>query len=68
MTESWSEIPLQQRFYGDRKTRNGSMIPFNFELMKTVNRDSTAKDFKRGIDAWLDAMPKDVHANWVVRW
>jgi alpha-glucosidase len=66
MTESWSDIPLQQRFYGDRKTRNGSYVPFNFEMMKTTNVNSQAKDFKAAVDGWLKDMPKDVEANWVV--
>jgi alpha-glucosidase len=66
MTESWSDIPKQQRFYGDRNTRNGSYIPFNFEMMKTTNVNSQAKDFKAAVDGWLKDMPKDVEANWVV--
>lgn len=66
MTESWSDIPKQQRFYGDRISRNGSYIPFNFEMMKTMNQGSTAKQFKGAVDAWLKDMPKDVEANWVV--
>lgn len=66
MTESWSDIEKQQRFYGDRKTRNGSYVPFNFEMMKTTNLNSQAKDFKVAVDAWLKNMPADVEANWVV--
>lgn len=66
MTESWSEIPKQQRFYGDRVSRNGSYIPFNFEMMKTTNKQSTARNFKAAVDGWLKDMPKDVEANWVV--
>jgi alpha-glucosidase len=66
MTESWSDIDKQQRFYGDRKTRNGSYVPFNFEMIKTTDENSKAKDFKAAVDAWLKNMPKDVQANWVV--
>lgn len=66
MTESWSDIDKQQRFYGDRISRNGSYIPFNFEMMKKANRGSKAKDFKKAVDDWLGPMPPDVQANWVV--
>lgn len=65
MTESWSEIPKSQRFYGDGK-RNGSYIPFNFQMIMNTDKHSTAKDFKAPVDAWLKNLPKDVEANWVV--
>lgn len=67
MTESYSEIAKEQLFYGDRKTRNGSQIPFNFEMIKNMNQYSTAANYKKAVDDWLDVMPKDVQANWVVR-
>lgn len=66
MTESYSEIDKAQIFYGDRKTRNGSYVPFNFEMIKTMNQQSTAKQYKAAVDGWLKNMPKDVEANWVV--
>lgn len=66
MTESYSEIAKQQIFYGDRKTRNGSYVPFNFEMIKTMNQESTASQYKAAVDAWLKNMPPDVEANWVV--
>jgi alpha-glucosidase len=65
MTESWSDIDKQQKFYGNGN-RNGSHIPFNFEMMKKMNKESGAKDYKSAVDAWLKDMPKDVEANWVV--
>lgn len=66
MTESWADIDKQQRFYGDRVSRNGSYVPFNFEMMKKMNQQSTATQYKAAVDAWLENMPKDVEANWVV--
>lgn len=66
MTESYAEIAKQQIFYGDRVSRNGSYVPFNFEMIKTMNQQSTAKQYKAAVDAWLKDMPKDVEANWVV--
>jgi alpha-glucosidase len=65
MTESWSEVSKAQRFYGDG-VRNGSYIPFNFELIKNLDQNSKAADFKRSIDSWLDPLPEGVQANWVI--
>lgn len=65
MTEAYSTIENMIRYYGDGK-RNGSQIPFNFELISRTNVNSNAVEFKERIDAWLNKMPKDVRANWVV--
>jgi alpha-glucosidase len=65
MTESYASVDKAQRFYGNGD-RKGSYVPFNFEIIKNLNRDSTAEDYKRTIDSWLNPMPKDVEANWVV--
>ena len=65
MTESWSSIEKVMKFYGDG-IQNGSYIPFNFEMMKTMNQKSTAKEYKANVDLWLTNMPKGVQANWVV--
>ncbi|KAG5671321.1 hypothetical protein PVAND_001525 [Polypedilum vanderplanki] len=65
MTESYSSVEKAQRFYGNG-TRKGSYVPFNFEIIKNMNKESTAKDYKRTIDSWLDPMPAGVLANWVV--
>lgn len=65
MTESWADVDKAQRFYGDGK-RKGSYIPFNFELIKALDTDSKAADYKRAIDAWLVPLPKGVEANWVI--
>lgn len=65
MTEAWDTTEQMVRYYGDGK-KNGSHIPFNFQLIIETNGNSTAKDFKQNIDAWLTKMPRDVRANWVV--
>lgn len=72
MTEAYSSVPNIQRYFGrvenGKIVEYGSQIPFNFELILRTNRDSNAKDFKAGIDLWLNNMPKakGIHANWVV--
>lgn len=65
MTESYAEIHLTQKYYGT-STVPGSHIPFNFELIKRVNKDSTAEDYRNVIEEWMNLMPEGQMANWVV--
>lgn len=67
MTEAYTSLPNIVRFYGNGQ-RNGSHVPFNFELISKVNGNSTAKDFNDRIQDWFDAMPNDnrIYANWVM--
>lgn len=67
MTEAYTSLPNTIRFYGSG-TVMGSQIPFNFELISYTNIKSTAGDYKRNIDNWMNAMPKgeQYRANWVV--
>lgn len=65
MTEAYTSLDNMIRFYGDGK-RNGSNVPFNFELISNVNINSTASDYKARIDNWLSRVPPGKHANWVV--
>lgn len=66
MTESYARIDLTQRYYGNGSVL-GSHIPFNFELIKRVNKDSKAEDYKNVIEEWIRLMPSGQMANWVVR-
>lgn len=65
MTEAYTSLENMIKFYGDGK-RDGSNVPFNFELISNVNSGSTAADYKKRIDNWLSRVPKGKHANWVV--
>lgn len=65
MTESYSRIDLTQKYYGNGDME-GSHIPFNFELIKRVNMNSSAEDYKTVIEEWLTLMPAGHSANWVV--
>lgn len=65
MTEAYSSLENIMRYYGDGQ-RNGSQIPFNFDLLMRTNINSNGKVFKEAIDEWLHAMPQGVYANWVV--
>lgn len=65
MTEAYTSLENMIKYYGDGR-RNGSHVPFNFEMISNVNINSTAKDFKLRIDNWLSRVPAGKHANWVV--
>lgn len=65
MTEAYTSLDNTIRFYGT-DTKNGAHIPFNFELISYTNKDSTAADYKKNIDAWMTKKPADKVANWVV--
>lgn len=65
MTESFEPIDLNMRYYGNGSV-DGSHVPFNFELIKVVNVNSTAEDYKTIVEQWLDKMPTSYQANWVV--
>lgn len=65
MTESYAKIELTQKYYGNGSVE-GSQIPFNFELIKRVNINSTAEDYKNVIEEWIRLMPANHMANWVV--
>jgi alpha-glucosidase len=65
MTETYSNIDIVMQYYGNATT-NGAHIPFNFQLIMGINNSSTAADFKRITDLWLDKMPQGRTANWVM--
>lgn len=65
MTEAYTSLENEIRFYTDG-TREGSQIPFNFELISFINKSSTANDYKFRINSWLALMPSGYQANWVV--
>lgn len=65
MTESYSSVEKVMPFYGN-ESRNGSNIPFNFEMIKEINAYSTASDYFRLINRTLAALPKGKTTNWVV--
>lgn len=65
MTESYSKLDIVMQYFGNGQ-RNGSQIPFNFELLTKTNIESTAGDVSGIINSFLQKMPNGVHANWVV--
>lgn len=61
LTEAYTSIPLTMKYY-----EYGSNVPFNFMFMTELNNRSRPMDFKRNIDRWMNSMPVDYPANWVV--
>lgn len=45
----------------------GAHIPFNFGLMRNVERNNLAESVDNTIKGWLYNIPKNTVANWVVR-
>ncbi|XP_053689533.1 maltase 2-like [Sabethes cyaneus] len=67
MTESWSSLSVVATYYQDANKRQGSNMPFNFQLILNLNKNSKASDFKRVIESWLNIVPDEQHvANWVL--
>ncbi|XP_012522767.2 maltase 1 [Monomorium pharaonis] len=62
LTEAYADFDLTVQYY-----ESGSSVPFNFMFISNLNNKSTAADFKRSIDRWMNNMPKDEKyvANWV---
>lgn len=65
MVESSAAVEVNMKYYGN-DTHPGAHFPFNFELGKNVKMNSTAEDYKRGVEVWLNNMPKGQIANWVL--
>lgn len=65
MTESYQPVTDAVRYYTNG-VRNGSHVPFNFEMIKAANASTTAEQYKNIIEGWLNKMPKGYQANWVV--
>lgn len=43
------------------------LLPFNFKFIRNLTSQSSAPDFQREMDSWMNAMPRGEVANWVVR-
>ncbi|XP_024888298.1 alpha-glucosidase-like [Temnothorax curvispinosus] len=61
MTEAYTSLENTIKYYN-----YDSHIPFNFNFIMNVTAASNATTFKRIIEEWMKAMPKDSVANWVM--
>ncbi|XP_067627239.1 maltase A1 [Eurosta solidaginis] len=65
LTEAYTSFENIMRFYGNG-IQNGSHIPFNFDFLSNCQNDTKAPVLMEHIEKWLNAMPKDAYANWVL--
>ncbi|XP_030384957.1 maltase A3 [Scaptodrosophila lebanonensis] len=65
MVETWSPIEIVMHYYGN-ETAEGAQIPFNFQLISNLHRDSDAYHYEYLINNWLSLMPAGKSANWVI--
>lgn len=61
MTEAYANQTFTIKFYN-----YDSHFPFNFGFIENLQSYNTAYDIRQIIDGWLDLMPKDATANWVL--
>uniref|UniRef100_A0A182P5V8 alpha-glucosidase n=1 Tax=Anopheles epiroticus TaxID=199890 RepID=A0A182P5V8_9DIPT len=66
MTEAWSSLDVVKTYFNDSNNRQGSQMPFNFQLILRLDKYSKASDFKTVIDSWLDIIPLGHTPNWVL--
>lgn len=65
MTEAYASLTDTMKWYGN-ETHAGSHMPFNFALIADLDKSSTAANFKTAVDSWMNAMPNETVANWVM--
>lgn len=65
MTEAYTSLENLMLYYGDGK-KNGSHIPFNFEVLTATSKDSTAKQLKVASENYMLRIPNGLSANWVL--
>lgn len=66
MTEAYTSLANIMRYYGDGFGTQGAQIPFNFELLTKINKNSTAGDIKAIVEGYVDHIPSNHSGNWVL--
>ncbi|XP_046609142.1 alpha-glucosidase-like [Neodiprion virginianus] len=62
MMEAYSNLTMTLLYYD-----YGAHFPFNFRFIRSVDSSSTAQEVKElAIDAWLDNLPDNATADWVL--
>jgi alpha-glucosidase len=65
MLEAYGSLEQIMRYYGTSDAPGGH-FPFNFRLISDIDKSSSAEDFSRVINEYLDQMTDGRTANWVV--
>ena len=63
MTEAYTSLENTTRYYAF-----GAHVPFNFKFITDITSSSKPAEFKKVIDTWIEKMPKNSAANWVVNY
>lgn len=67
MTIIETEIDKTMLYYGtEDSSKLGAHFSVNYQLVKDLNSGSTARDFVDAINIWMDYMPVQYTANWIV--
>ncbi|XP_076288783.1 alpha glucosidase 2 [Lasioglossum baleicum] len=61
MTEAYTSLDNTIKYY-----KYGSNVPFNFKYITDASSTSSATKFQQIADTWLQAMPQNGTANWVM--
>jgi alpha-glucosidase len=65
MLEAYGNLDQIMRYYGTPNAPGGH-FPFNFRLISDINNSSSAEDFSRVINEYLERITEGRTANWVV--
>jgi hypothetical protein len=56
-----------KRYYQSAdKSKDGAHLPFNFEMIRVIKKDSKAEDFVEMVKNWFKIVPEGKVTNWVV--
>lgn len=61
LTEAYTSMENTTKYY-----KYGSHIPFNFNFIMNITKDSKPIDYKNVVEEWMRYTPNDGVANWVV--
>jgi hypothetical protein len=65
MLEAYGNLDQIMKYYGTPSAPGGH-FPFNFRLISDLNNSSSAEDFSRVINEYLERITEGRTANWVV--
>lgn len=66
LTEAYVTLDRIMQYYNNGSGRNGSHIPFNFELLAKINRASNGRQIRSIVENYMNHIPKGYEPNWVL--
>lgn len=55
-----------QFYKSNNRKRQGAHLPFNFQMIQVLNKDSKAKDIVSMVNDWFKLLPEGEVTNWAV--